>query len=217
MRQLPSDKYNVAWFKLAEFVSRGERERALCLYKLLVHSFDDYALAAQLEGDILLAFNDTKGACQRYRDAAMLFKDAKRLIESAAVYEHILLLEVNSDDLISCIALYDQLDITSRMYVHCQQLCNLYIDLQDFDSLKKFLGEWSLKLTDYDKAQLHATIATSLIRNNGDYEMVIEYLKTTIQLLLADNSHSLLQSFLSTLEVLNEDYYWYAAEQIQER
>src|SRR5581483_10243003 len=107
MRQLPSDKYNVAWFKLAEFVARGERERALGLYKLLAHSFDNYALAYQLEGDILLSFKDTESACQQYHTAAILYKNKECFIEAAALYEHLIILEPqNHDNILQCIELY---------------------------------------------------------------------------------------------------------------
>ena len=58
MKQIPSDKYNVAWFTLAECVSRGEKVRAMSLYRLLVHSIKDGAFACQLKGDLLLAFRD---------------------------------------------------------------------------------------------------------------------------------------------------------------
>ena len=58
MKHLPSDKYNVAWFKLAECVARGEKEKALGVYRLLVHSLDEPAFIRQLEGDLLLAFKD---------------------------------------------------------------------------------------------------------------------------------------------------------------
>ena len=77
MRQVPSDKYNIAWFKLAEFVSRGEKERALGLYRLLTHSFDDRALTYQLEGDLLLSFNDDS-AQDRYRKAAEEYRQSER-------------------------------------------------------------------------------------------------------------------------------------------
>ena len=92
MRQLPSDKYNVAWFKLAEFVGRGEKERALGLYRLLVHSFNDQALALQLEGDILLSFNDMN-ALEKYGSAALLYQERGRFIEAVAIYEHMIMLK----------------------------------------------------------------------------------------------------------------------------
>ena len=44
--------YSVAWFKLAEFVTRKEKERAFGVYRLLSHSIADRAFAAQLEACI---------------------------------------------------------------------------------------------------------------------------------------------------------------------
>ena len=79
MKQFSGDKYNVAWFKLAEFVARGEKERAMGLYRLLVHSFDDSAFAHQLEGDLLLSFDDTQ-AVEKYLEAAYLYETQDRLI-----------------------------------------------------------------------------------------------------------------------------------------
>jgi tetratricopeptide (TPR) repeat protein len=91
MRPTVQGKYNVAWFKLAEFIARGEKERAMGLYKLLSHSFDDYALGFQLAGDILLAFNDKEGL-EKYKQAAELYRTQGRLLEAVGLYEQLSLL-----------------------------------------------------------------------------------------------------------------------------
>src|SRR3990172_10433854 len=80
MRQVPAEKYNIAWFKLAEFVARGEKERALGIYRLLIHSFDDKAFSYQLEGDLLSAFND-ESARDKYLSAAQLYHKEGRIDE----------------------------------------------------------------------------------------------------------------------------------------
>ncbi len=75
----------VAWFKLAEFVGRGERERAFTLYRLLAYAIPDPALVAQLEGDLLVAFKDDKApvaylrAVELYAESAR-FESAFRLV-----------------------------------------------------------------------------------------------------------------------------------------
>ena len=66
-------KFNVAWFKLAEFVGRKEKERALGVYRLLSHSLPDDAFAAQLRGRFLMAFYDEK-AVDAYVKAARLYE-----------------------------------------------------------------------------------------------------------------------------------------------
>ena len=88
MEQVPVDKYNIAWFRLAEYISRGEKERALGMYRLLCHSFDDPAFARQLEADILWSFNDGMAA-EKYAEAAQLYQQDKRILQAAAVYENL--------------------------------------------------------------------------------------------------------------------------------
>lgn len=91
MKQNQTDKYCVAWFNIADYVLRGERERALGVYKLLAHSINDPALALQVEGDILWAFNDSD-ALEKYLSAAELYVNHKRFDKAIALYQQILLL-----------------------------------------------------------------------------------------------------------------------------
>lgn len=216
MRQLPADKYNVAWFKLAEFVARGERERALGLYKLLVHSFDSLALAHQLEGDLLLSFNDTKQACQKYEQAIELYKSQHKIIEAAALYEHLILLEpLNSDYLIQIMHLYDQLEQDARLLVHLEQLCRHLIEQKEYEQLNFYSAQWEPKIY-CNKGELYKTITVLLIKKNALSTVVKYYLKKTMECLIINNNSSVLQTFLSTIETLHYDYYHEATLQLQE-
>ncbi len=101
---------SVAWFKIANLIERREREKALSIYKLMVHSLPDRAYALQLEGDILLSFGDKTGACEKYMQAALLYRDSKQWLDAASVYEHIRLLnKENSEAFIYLLACYAQL------------------------------------------------------------------------------------------------------------
>jgi tetratricopeptide (TPR) repeat protein len=84
-----AEQYTIAWFTLAECVSRGERERAFGVYRLLAHSLDDRALVAQLEGDLCCAFKMISQAIDAYLIATRLYRQAGRLLEAASVLEHI--------------------------------------------------------------------------------------------------------------------------------
>jgi tetratricopeptide (TPR) repeat protein len=90
MVQLPSEKFNVAWFKLAEFVGRKEKERAFALFRLLVHALPDAAFAAQLEGDLFLAFKDER-AVDAYKRSAGLYEESGRFLEAATLYERMVI------------------------------------------------------------------------------------------------------------------------------
>lgn len=125
MKQVPSDKYNIAWFRLAEYVARGEKERALGVYRLLSHSLDDSAFARQLEGDILLSFGDAQ-ALVCYQDAALLYKNAGLLRKAAAVYEHLHELNQSNPEYISALLeLYCHSDVQNRAQRVCDLACRM--------------------------------------------------------------------------------------------
>jgi len=139
MKQFPSEKYNIAWFKLAECVTRGEKERALGVYKLLSHSIDDSAFALQLEGDLLLAFED-EGAAEKYAQAAQMYKNKQRFVESAAVYEHLFLLQPQVEDHAAhLISLYHVLSFTDKMDEHLEGALDRFSNHTDPTKLNAFL------------------------------------------------------------------------------
>ena len=89
MAQKAVEKYNIAWFKLAECVSRGDKERALGVYRLLSHSLHNDAFRDQLEGDIWLAFGELDNAIACYREAAHKYRVNNQPLESAALFEQL--------------------------------------------------------------------------------------------------------------------------------
>lgn len=106
MKMLSSGSYTIAWFKLAEFVSRGEKERALTMYKLLMHSVTNRAFAVQLEADILSAFQDHTSAIDKYLISAQLYQDQYEFEQAIAIYEHIVIMTKNIETLRLLIDLY---------------------------------------------------------------------------------------------------------------
>jgi len=117
---------SLAWFKLAELVTRGEKEKALNFYRLLSHSFEEKAYALQLEGDLLWALKDGE-ALEKYEQAAFLYKKEKKLICAVAIYEHLLTLEPeNSDFLVAAIKYYVSLDWPSKFNERFMNLINLF-------------------------------------------------------------------------------------------
>lgn len=85
--------YSIAWFKIAECVLRGEKERALGVHRLLSHSIGDTALSHQLEGDILFSCGDTQKALQAYKSAGHQYTAQGKYEQAAGVYEHMLTLK----------------------------------------------------------------------------------------------------------------------------
>lgn len=136
----------VAWFKLAELIERKEKEKALNLYRLLSHSFHDRAYALQLEGDILWALEDND-AVEKYKQAAFLYKKEQKLINSIAVYNHLLVFNPGNFDILSTILLlYSLVDWPEKFEFTLKEIIsfreNKKISEQEFLTLiKKILDE----------------------------------------------------------------------------
>ena len=122
MKQLEHQK-SISWFKLAEFVERGEKERALGIYKLLALSIHDTAFTYQLEGDILLAFDDQQ-AINKYLQAAQHYKQQNNIMAAIGVLNHVVILAPNQTiawDLLTKLYLDHFL---TKIIVHLRNLVN---------------------------------------------------------------------------------------------
>ncbi len=127
MKQTQVDKHTIAWFKIAECVSRGEKERALGVYRLLSHSFNDNAIARQLEADIYGAFGETDHAISLYQQAMESYIKSQRLLEAAAVGEHLVVLQPSDMSLHrKLIQLYLSLGMVAKVQAHIQVLADFF-------------------------------------------------------------------------------------------
>lgn len=122
MKQLENQK-SISWFKLAEFVERGEKERALGIYKLLALSIHDTAFTYQLEGDILLAFDDQQ-AITKYLQAAQHYIQQNNILSAIGVLNHVVILAPNQTiawDLLTKLYLDHFL---TKIIIHLRNLIN---------------------------------------------------------------------------------------------
>lgn len=130
MRYVPNDKYTIAWFKLAECVAKGEKEKAFGVYRLLKHSLEDQAYAYQLEGDLLSAFGDEKAA-EKYAHAARLYYHNNQHKEAVALYEELILLTPHEVPLyLQCIVglIQQHPDLHERIEVALKKMMSFLID-----------------------------------------------------------------------------------------
>lgn len=129
MKQAYTDqKYVIAWFKIAEYVNRGEKERALGVYQLLSHSIDDQALALQIKGDILYACNDQR-CIEIYEKTVESYLQQKKLMQAAVVLEQIVLIDpTNTVSIGKLIELYRMLEKYDIAYQHVEAIIQLHIN-----------------------------------------------------------------------------------------
>lgn len=208
MKQIPSDKYNVAWFTLAECVSRGEKVRALSLYRLLAHSIDDPAFTIQLKGDLLLAFQD-RGAVELYQEAAELYLHDNRLLEAIGVYEHLLTLEPEKWLYIkSLTTLYKKLGIQSKAIYYLQYLLDAACACNDSSQAIEIVEQIDASADPLKAFNAHKQLVLFLL-NQEEIPMgvALEYGTKVVNYLLNTANDKTLQQFLNTVEAINADYY----------
>lgn len=219
MKQLPSDKYNVAWFKLAEFVSRGEKERAMGIYRLLAHSLKDKAFVHQLEGDLLLSFND-EGAFERYADSARLYLEQGRGIEAAAVYEHMVALEPKTDQqLHSLLDLYKQCPKEVRVIEATQHLLRWMMEKKEFLKVSFVLQQLDEQLVKGQNplAVIHQELVQAWLKiDNPPTDPVLVHVKKIIDHYFVAKQQKALQTFLMTLKMLHGMLYEQACGYMQD-
>lgn len=215
MRPLQSEKHSIAWFKLAEFVSRGEKEKALGIYKLLALSLDDPAFINKLEGDILFAFRDFQ-AVDKYTKSATLYLKDGRIIEAASIFENLHILSPENEDfLIRLIDLYSSLNSKIKLIFSYKRLFLLYCKQFEFIKALELLEKAKFS-TNEPLLDFHQDLLFHMIESGyKNHEIILNNLKNIIDgyILSSDPIH--LQKFLSKLEVLNYSYYSEAVKLIK--
>ncbi|NDD55768.1 hypothetical protein EBZ39_18205 [bacterium] len=141
-RQQSQKERSVAWFKLADLIARGEREKALSVFRLLSHSLADKAYVLQIEGDILWYMDDT-ASIEKYRQAATLYQKEKRWINAIALQEHVLAMRPDSfEPLATLLLLYALVDWQEKFLDRFNALLALHDQrLVDGPQLEKALRD----------------------------------------------------------------------------
>ena len=206
MKLLSSGSHNIAWFKLAEFVTRGEKERALSVYKLLMHSVADQAFAHQLEGDILLAFDDA-AAVDRYHNAANIYKKQKNYQKAIAVYEHVASSKQDLNNLQALIDLYEHLQDYTNMMYSFSRFADVAVKTNNVGLLVNRLHAYAATSNISVQAELYGSTCFALIAHDRSNFSIKMYLQQAVELYLKVNNPRSLDKFMAKLKVLDEDFY----------
>lgn len=208
------DKYNIAWFKLAEFVSRGEKERALGIYKLLALSFDDEAFKSQLEGDILQSFDD-RLSIEKYKKAAELYQLSNRFIEAAAIYEYLLTLDPSTEIIDELIQVYKSLNKQDKIKVSFRKLFKQLLEKNKINLAKEILIKIE-KQIGY-AAELHELTIFYYLNNKttANNDELLLNIKKIINEYSQENKSQKLMNFLTKLENINKEIHTNVIEHLK--
>ena len=212
MKHTYGDKYSIAWFSLAQIVARKEKERALGIYRLLVHSLSDQAVIAQLEGDLLLSFNDDR-ALECYLKAAHIYEQDLRIAQAAAMYEHILLLNpYHVPHISSLLMLYLRLKNEAKIFTYATLLVHQLSIQQAYTDLEALFGTLSSHLNPLYRAELYSAtffiLLEQLAAENQEHEALLStYLTKALNALTDTENSKQLQQFLAKLALVNTLYH----------
>ena len=218
MRYIPNDKYTIAWFKLAECVTKGEKEKAFGVYRLLKHSLEDQAYANQLEGDLLSAFADEK-AIEKYEHAAQLYYTQNRYKEAAILYEELICnAEYNKQYMVRFIDAcnhYPNKDALLKKLIH---VTTTLIEQKKEVTLASYLPELEEASPILITVQiyLHMIVQDNLykIQNNDGIKKI---LSQAADFLLKHNLNDELTHALASLQALHESWYQFLCSYIGSR
>jgi len=206
VKLLSSGSYSIAWFKLADIVSRGEKERALSVYKLLMHSIQDEAFALQLEGDILLSFDDD-AALDRYNIAANLYKKNGDYQKAIAIYEHAALFKNNIKISEALLDIYDILQ-DQRGVIHTfSKFAVLAVQTKNFGLLINRLHVYLMTHDIVLKAELYGYTFFALLEHDIKNPQIEIYFTQALDLYVQSENHNLLTRFMAKLKVSSESFY----------
>lgn len=208
MRTFASESYTIAWFKIADFVARGEKERALNVYRLLMHSVPEPAISYQLEGDILLAFDDD-AAVDRYHVAANLYKKSGKIPQAISVYEHVALFKEDAKILEALLDSYLTIQNMAGFLESFSRLSKICLQQENKDFMIQLLHRYTILVDDVTQALLHARFVRSLLLYDKLLVDVSSHIRHTIDLFVhALGSNAMhekdLQKFLSDLKSLHD-------------
>lgn len=215
MRYIPTDKYTVAWFKLAECVAKGEKEKAFGVYRLLMHSLEDKAYAHQLEGDLLGAFQDER-ALEKYEHAAQMYMSNNRWKEAIALYEELVIMSPDNIRAMHCL-----LELYTK-HKKPEQYASKIIKLSySFFSKKNFM--YASQLIDMlpecavpqETVQACISLCMYAIKKNElETHQIEKTLYKTLFYLINETETNLLATFLSDLEQINAHWHGIAQNYI---
>jgi len=216
MRQVQSETYSVAWFALAECVSRGEKERALGVYRLLSHSITDQAFRAQLEADILWAFNDSD-AIDKYQAAAALYKKEGRLLQATTIVAHIV--EIKPDNLSylhELIALHRASGNMEQLITSAVQYITVACQKKDVYKALDCMHQIEADIDGASAGSVYQQLVFVLFKQEGaSHEALSGYIKKTIDAFLVHSQSKALQTFLSKLQAMSSCLYQQACYYIE--
>lgn len=215
MEGMPLKKSSVAWFKLAECVERGDRERALDLYRLLTHSHDSKAFMKKLEADIMVAF-DFDQALKEYIQAAHWYLENNQLSEAAFIYEQIVVLSPSTLEYVErLVDLYAMIGREDKQKHYKLKMHSCYLLSGKIAKAVTAFEEVEEMIEGIDKLQFYRDfVIQALTHRYTNQKIITSFLHKGLDGLIRFGTDSEMKAFLGDLQALNTVWYKDATDYI---
>lgn len=218
MKKIIGEKQSVAWFKLSEFVGRGEKERALSLFRLLTHSLSDQAFIKKLEAEILVQFEDEQ-ALPIYVHAAHLYRLKGDLVEAVSIYETLVTLEPERTEYLEkVVTFFHELDNQSKRISYQKLLCQAFLAKGWLDKSAQVFEKINTSFNGIEKLSYHQAFVVSALKNRyPQQEAITSHLEKALDGHLRFSPAAELSQFLVTVQELNAVWHKDAVAYLQVR
>lgn len=216
MEQVSSKKSSVAWFKLAEFIGRGEKERAFDLHRLLMHSHTSKAFMKKLEADITVSFAFEQ-ALNEYTQSAHWYLQDGDTLEAAFIYEHIVdLCPEKPEYLEKLLDLCQTLGWKEKHALYTLRVHASHLKAGSVEKAMKAFKEVEKKLEDADKLQFYRDfVLQALTHKYTNQKVITSYLHKALDGLVRFGTAQETKAFLGAIEALNTVWHKDATEYLK--
>ena len=209
-----SEHASLAWFKLAECVRRGEKERVLSVYRLLMHSFGDEAVSYQLQGDIFSTFSLNNDAAKSYYEAAQRFEQNHRYPQ--AIYAHECVIAHDTQWYHSyhvLVAWYAQHGVYKRAKKIAYHVIQALVAHGHISRAYETLHSYTTYFSQEQIAQLYELFVQYALQHahgSADRTMIHTGIAKTIDVYRQYNNEQAVRLFVDALSTVDEHAYSYA-------
>jgi hypothetical protein len=199
-----SVEQNLAWFKLFEFISRGEKERAFGVYKVLMLAFDSKPFCLLVEGDLHATFDENSEAIQKYLEAAKLYEENQETFLASVAYESVIKISSKAIYWKKLLQLYKEIDYQPKVVRALKNIFLLHLKNKNEPEAKEIL----LNLKELGNCmEEEESLALYQLQEKTTKKDVLENISKILEEHFTKGNSKGLQKFLSKLETLDKEAY----------
>jgi hypothetical protein len=168
-----------------------------------MHTIDNPAFAKQLEGDLLLAFNDLD-ARNSYTESARLYRKEHNLSHATAVYEQLVKTFPHEPVFLqTLVAYYLELNHPTRIVLSLENLIEPLVHAHQEQETLEAIKHVAIILEPSDQATLYTHVIVQLIKAGSKQQELIQQLIKKVVILLSDSTQER-DLFINKLDSLHK-------------